>query len=359
MASPAGLAGFDVVVPTVGRASLTALLLALDAQAGPLPERLILVDDRADPAPELAVPALSEPLRTRLFVLRTGGRGPAAARNAGWRAGGSPWVAFLDDDVVPASGWLTALERDLRDAPRDVAGSQARLIVPLPHDRPPTDWERNVASLERADWITADMAYRRDALEATGGFDERFRRAFREDTDLALRVRALGLRVERGCRTSLHPVPPADRWVSVRLQRGNADDALMAALHPGWRDAPRGFGRRPWHIATVAALLAAAIAAAFGAPVAAVPLALAWLGSTAALTWRRIAPGPRTASEAATILTTSMVIPFAACGWWAIGLVRRRRLLAAGRSGEGLRPARSAAPPSIDDGARIQRVRSA
>ena len=60
-------------------------------------------------------------------------------------------------------------------------------MVPLPTDRRPTDWERNTAGLAGASWITADMAYRRTALEAVNGFDERFPRAYREDADLALR----------------------------------------------------------------------------------------------------------------------------------------------------------------------------
>ena len=79
-----------------------------------------------------------------------------------------------------------------------MAGSQGRLRVPLPAARPPTDWERNVAALEGARWATADLAYRRAVLAEVGGFDERFRRAYREDADLALRVVRAGYRIEQG-----------------------------------------------------------------------------------------------------------------------------------------------------------------
>lgn len=34
-------------------------------------------------------------------MLSGGGRGPAAARNVGWRATSARWVCFLDDDVEP------------------------------------------------------------------------------------------------------------------------------------------------------------------------------------------------------------------------------------------------------------------
>ncbi|WP_233275915.1 glycosyltransferase family 2 protein [Isoptericola variabilis] len=178
-----------------------------------------------------------------LRVVRTGGRGPAAARNAGWRST-SPdvvWVAFLDDDVVLPAAWAGGLAKDLANAAPDVAGVQGRIVVPLPADRRPTDWERSTAGLEHAAWATADMAYRRSVLKRVSGFDERFPRAYREDADLALRVRAVGGHLVRGERTITHPVRPADDAVSLRVQRGNRDDALLRALYgPRWRERPVG-----------------------------------------------------------------------------------------------------------------------
>src|SRR5690348_17092107 len=199
----------SVVVPTIGRPSLDVLLDALAGARGPRPAELILVDDRPD----------GEPLRPHrdglppLRVLRTGGGGPARARNLGWRSARTPWVAFLDDDVVPDPDWYERLDADLRSLPADVAGSQGRVRVPLPEHRRPTDWERGTAGLSTSSWITADLAYRRAALAAVGGFDERFPRAFREDADLALRIMATGGRLVVGERWITHPVRPTDRWV--------------------------------------------------------------------------------------------------------------------------------------------------
>ncbi|WP_344956775.1 glycosyltransferase family 2 protein, partial [Actinomadura miaoliensis] len=99
-------ADYTVVIPTVGRASLRtvldALLDGMAADPGSAPARILVVDDRARPGAPLPLPsAAGDDVR----VLRSGGRGPAAARNAGWRAATTEWVAFLDDDVVPAPGW--------------------------------------------------------------------------------------------------------------------------------------------------------------------------------------------------------------------------------------------------------------
>jgi histidinol-phosphate phosphatase family protein len=276
-------------------------------------------------------------LADRLRVVRGRAAGPAAARNLGWRMATAAWVAFLDDDVEPGPAWLADLEADLAALPPEVAGSQGRLRVPLPAGRRPTDWERNVHGLETARWATADMAYRRAVLEEVGGFDERFPRAYREDADLALRVLRAGHRIERGRRRSTHPVRRADRLVSVRLQAGNADDVLMAALHGrGWRRAagvPRG--RRPRHLATTAAGVAAlGVLAArgsgrvrWGAPLA-VLAGAGWLAGTAELAWARIAPGPRTPAEVATMAATSLLLPPAATWHWLAGWRRRRGLLA-------------------------------
>jgi histidinol-phosphate phosphatase family protein len=293
---------FDVVVPSTARPSLRPLLAAVLVQG--LPGRVIVVDDRRS---GLDVPNGVEVVPGR-------GAGPAAARNSGWRAASAEWVAFLDDDVEPPANWAEALERDLARAAADVAGVQGRIEVPLPRDRRPTDWERNVAGLAGARWATADMAFRREALEAVGGFDERFPRAYREDADLALRLMDAGWRLERGERRVVHPVREADPWVSVRLQAGNRDDVLMWRLHGRrWRErAGAPAGRKSRHAATALAAMAAAGSQVAGRRSQAVAFGLAWLAGTAELAWARIAPGPKTAREVATMLATSAAMPFVA-----------------------------------------------
>ncbi|WP_153398793.1 HAD-IIIA family hydrolase [Ornithinicoccus halotolerans] len=333
-ASAPSAPAYTIVVPTVGRPSLHRLLADLAGQQGGRPPaEVVLVDDRPLPGPSAGTPsALDVPeLPCPVRVLRTGGRGPAAARNAGWRSAGTGWVAFLDDDVRLPDGWAAALATDLARAPVGVAGVQGRIEVPLPADRPATDWERNTAGLESARWATADMAYRREALATVHGFDERFPLAYREDADLALRVRDAGWRLERGGRHIVHPARPA-RWdVSIRVQRGAASDALMRALHGRhWRARGQtGRGRLPWHLATVASAAAGVVLLGAGRHRAAALAAAAWGGLTADFARRRIAPGPRPGHEGwlaewARMATTSVVIPVAAVWHRARGELRYR-----------------------------------
>ncbi len=335
-AHPDGLApGYTVVIPTLGRPCLQACLDALAAADGPLPRQVILADDRRDSPHPLPV-RLPPELAARTVVVTLEGRGPAAARNAGWRAAREvEWLAFLDDDVVVSPSWRADLVTDLARQPGPVAGVQGTITVPLPAGRRPTDWERGTAGLATARWITADMAYRRRALIDCGGFDERFPRAFREDADLALRLLDGGWQLAQGHRVTTHPVRPPRRWASLRAQAGNADDALMTRRHgrDWYARAEAAPGRRAGHwVAT--ALGAASIAAAAGGMAGPRWRYLRWAGAAAGLGWlavtgefaaARIRPGPRTRAEMTEMILTSALIPPLAAGHWTRGWWRARQ----------------------------------
>ena len=335
---------YTVVIPTLGRPCLQDCLDALAAAAGPLPQQVVLADDRRDTPDPLPVRLPGE-LAGRTVVVTLEGRGPAAARNAGWRAAqDTDWVAFLDDDVVVGESWRAALVADLAGQSARVAGVQGTITVPRQEGRRPTDWERGTAGLATARWITADMAYRRRALIDAGGFDERFPRAFREDADLALRVLNGGWLLTRGRRETTHPVRPPRRWASLRAQAGNADDALMTRRHgrDWYRRAEAAPGRRARHWVTTAlaavsgtALAGSGLAAATRTAssgrgrnwllAAAAGAALGWLASTGEFAAARIHPGPRTRAEVTEMVITSALIPPLAASHWAGGWWRARR----------------------------------
>lgn len=322
---------YVIVIPTIGRSCLQEGLDALAAAVrGHEPAQVVIVDDRRDTARPLSVPIPPE-LADRTLEVVSGGRGPAAARNAGWRAatGAAEWVVFLDDDVRTSARWGEDLAADLAAAPPRAGGVQGRIEVPWPAGVRPADSQRATLGLAGARWITADMAYRRAALVDAGGFDERFPRAYREDSDLALRVRELGWWLHTGRRRTTHPVRAPSPWASIAAQRGNGDDAAMRALHgAGWQDrAGAGRGRRRWHAAAcalggTAAVLGMASSVRTGSTWlrrAATGAAAGWTALTAQFAARRIVAGPGTPTEIAAMIITSAAIPPLASWHWLAG----------------------------------------
>jgi histidinol-phosphate phosphatase family protein len=320
-------ASVAVVIPTIGRESLGRLLAALDRGDGPRPSAVIVVDDRAATDKPLDMTATELPIT----VLRSGGRGPAAARNVGWRNSGATWICFLDDDVVTGDDWPARLADDVKAADHSVVGISARMTVPAPSHRRATDDERRTLQLATSRWITADMAYRRSALVACGGFDERFPRAYREDADIALRITRCGGRIVTGTRETVHPVAARSSSVltSVRAQVGNRDDALMRRKHGRrWREKIGGEpARLPVHATTTAGAALATLAALARRPRLAVIALLSWLGLTTEFAIRRIVAGPPTAREVIAMLISSALIPPVAVAQrlWGTWMFRRAR----------------------------------
>ncbi|MEV3901275.1 HAD-IIIA family hydrolase [Mycobacterium sp. NPDC050551] len=298
---------FAIVIPTIGRPSLHRLLAELDGQDGVKPTDIVVVDDRPDPHP-----ALQFDTALSVTVLRSRGRGPAAARNVGWRGTRARWICFVDDDVLPQSDWFERLAEDLAAADAEgAAGSQAVIEVPATPGRRATDDEKRTQRLADARWITADMAYLRSALVAVGGFDDRFPRAYREDSDLALRITQRGDTIVVGGRRSTHPVAQATLMSSVRAQIGNRDNALMRRKHGRtWRVAVgEGRGRLPLHTATTAALVGATGALLGRQWRTARWAGAAWAALTAEFAIRRFWAGPHTIAEAGRMTLTSTLIP--------------------------------------------------
>ncbi len=313
---------YTVVVPTTGRSSLRRLVTAVDAGKHP-PAEIYIVDDRLDGRP-LRLP----PTRTPVTVLCSNGKGPAAARNVGLAEVTTGWVVFLDDDVEPGPDWSRLLHQDLMGRSVDVAAVSGRITVPLPADRRPTDAERNTAALETARWVTADIAYRTDVVHLLGGFDERFRRAFREDADLALRVVQSGYDIAVGDRVTVHPPRDERFFASVRAQAGNADNALMRAKHGSrWRDligeAP---GRSLSYAMVTGTALAGIGAAVSGRPRVAGALAAVWSAYTSWFAAQRIFAGPKNPAEVGRMAVSSALIPPVASAYRLAGWVRHRHL---------------------------------
>ena len=254
------------------------------------------------------------------YLHQADNRGPATARNVGWRAAEAAIIAFTDDDTLPHPDWLREGLRAVAAGADAVAG---RIEVPLPPQ--PTDYERDAAGLAGADFATANCFVRKSALEAIGGFDERFRAAWREDTDLEFSLRAHGAIVGSAADARvLHPVRPAGFGVSLRQQRKVMFDALLYKKFPEWY---RAYVRpRPplAYYAMVACGILGAVAAILGHAVAAVLALGAWLLLAARFAARRLAHTSHAPRHVAEMLWTSLWIPWLSVYWRLRGALHYR-----------------------------------
>ncbi len=156
-------------------------------------------------------------------------KGPAAARNLGWLSARAPLVAFTDDDCLPQKKWLRSF-LDTYRGERMIAYT-GFTSVPLPPS--PTDFALTTAGLQEAEFITANCACTKDALLKCGGFDEQFKLAWREDSDLHFKLLKLEVPIIHVPRAMVvHPVRPASWGVSVREQKKSQYDALLYQKFP-------------------------------------------------------------------------------------------------------------------------------
>ena len=321
----------SVVVPTLRRPALlrrclqALLAQRIDAHAF----EVIVVDDGREEAVRALVGELdaqqrhTPPLR---YLRPSSGRGPAAARNLGWRAARAPVIAFTDDDTLPDADWLTAGERALLRNPR-WAGLCGRVEVPRPEGASarPSDHELMTRGLASAEFVTANAFVRRAALERVGGFDERFTRAWREDSDLQFRLLRDAGPVGRSDEARVvHPVRP-ERWgVSLRQQRNTYFDALLYKKHPRlYRQRIRP--RPPWNYYAIVALAGAAPVLGWRGAATAATAACAGAACLALhLAWLRLRRTDRSWRHVAEMVATSTLIPFLSVYWRVRGAIRFR-----------------------------------
>lgn len=311
----------SVVVPTYKRPDLLSRCLsALLAQDfDPSAYEVVVADDAASAETRALVEKWATQARPAVrYVAVTGVHGPAAARNAGWRAAAAEIVAFTDDDCVPDPGWL----RDGAAAFADgVAAVWGQVRMPLPPR--PTDYERNESGLETAEFVTANCFCRRQALLEVGGFDERFGMAWREDSDLYFSLLEKGKRVERApAAVVVHPVRPGRWGISLKQQRKSVYNALLYKKHPElYRHKIRP--GTPWHYYGITGALAGVAAgAALAQPIVITAAGAVWLFLTGRFLLRRLRGTSHAPKHVAEMAVTSVLIPPLSVFWRLRGAVR-------------------------------------
>jgi GT2 family glycosyltransferase len=179
-----------VVCTHNGAATLADCLEGVAALRYPRFETIVVDDGSTDASAEIAT----------LFgarLIQTANEGLSAARNTGLAAATGEIVAYLDDDARPDPDWLSYLAAGFAGSSHAAIGGPN---VPPPGDGAVAACVANapggpihvlISDTEAEHLPGCNMAFRRDALAAVGGFDPRFRAAG-DDVDLCWRLQERG-----------------------------------------------------------------------------------------------------------------------------------------------------------------------
>lgn len=175
----------SVIIPSFNRAQdLGDCLQALSKQrSGQGEYEVIVVDDGSSDNTEDLVAGLGLAYPVPLLYKQQSNLGPASARNLGARCARGDVLAFTDSDCVPSLTWIERLIRwaSLHPDSAAVEGS----VFPLGEVTPSS---RVIVADGPGCFLSANMAFRREAFVRLGGFDQDFRFACCEDLDLAYRA---------------------------------------------------------------------------------------------------------------------------------------------------------------------------
>ncbi len=267
-----------MVVSTYRRpALLERLVTALEAQTlGVDRFEVVIVDNGSRDATEALLRDLAARSPRHLRVLEVDeNRGPAGARNLGWRSARGPLVAFTDDDCVPRPTWLAQLLASARATP--TLGVLQGVTL-----RPAASSSFGLRTLYRETLTPSpyfegcNLLIPRAVLERTGGFDESFTFGGEDTAAGWAAVEDGGGCLFDGTAVVEHDVSERPlRWhLMMAWREGNLVD--VAARHPAMRR--QGFWRpwahRPWNVAYLLGVVATIAAVVLRQPL----LLLVWLG---------------------------------------------------------------------------------
>ncbi|MEP6905899.1 MAG: glycosyltransferase, partial [Gemmatimonadales bacterium] len=182
-----------VVCSYNGSQTIRATLEGLSRLEYPDFEIIVVDDGSTDATPDIAA-------EFDCRLIRTQNGGLSRARNLGAAAASGEIVAFIDDDAYPDSLWLRYLVARIESS--DWAGAGGPNLPPAGDGmiaecvaNAPGGPVHVLLSDREAEHIPGcNMAFRKSALEAVGGFDERFRVAG-DDVDICWRLIDHGLKI--------------------------------------------------------------------------------------------------------------------------------------------------------------------
>jgi len=198
-----------VVIPTYNRASILAKALeGYREQSSPdLIRELIIIDDGSTDNTSSIVKQFSNQPSFPIRYFHQSNKGPAAARNLGIREAQSSVILFTDSDIVPERNLVAEHVHFHEDQPALNAAVLGYVTwSPEIRTTPFMRWYgeermfefkrlRDNAEVSYRYFYTCNISLKTEFLRASGGFDEDFKSAAYEDSELGFRLSKMGLQL--------------------------------------------------------------------------------------------------------------------------------------------------------------------
>jgi GT2 family glycosyltransferase len=237
-----------VVIPTCNRQPiLQRCLQALALQTvAPGTFEVIVVDDGSTDGTHAALASWGDAMPYMLRPLSQANRGPAAARNRGATVARGPWTLFLGDDILATPDLVEQHLASHAVDPGDelavlghVTWDPALRITPLMRWLEATGVQfaypamRDREPVPPGTLYSCNVSFATDFLRHHGGFDESFRRAAWEDSELQYRLERHGLRTRYNARAvAYHHHPTSLAAFARRCFVAGHEAGRARALHP-------------------------------------------------------------------------------------------------------------------------------
>lgn len=188
-----GHSSISVVLPVFNMAESVGKTIELILSQSVSPDEVIVVDDGSTDSSADVIRAY--PVR---YIYQKNA-GPAAARNAGWKAARGAIVAFTDADCLPDKEWLKFLTAPFLQKRVGAVGGAYRTanvdkLLPrlIGYD---LDFRYSLIGKFTNAHGSYNLAVRRNVLHKVGGFNESYPVPTAEDWDLCLKIVSAGYQI--------------------------------------------------------------------------------------------------------------------------------------------------------------------
>jgi GT2 family glycosyltransferase len=186
----------DIVIPVWNQLEHTRDCIESVAKNTSYPYRLILVDNGSEPDTRDYLAGLSVKGHEVKLIRNASNEGFVRAANQGLKESDAPYVCLLNNDTIPAPGWLERMV-EFADLHKDVG-----LLNPVCNghgDTPIDDYARRLLAnkgryMEMNQCFGFCMLIKREVIDKIGYLDEAFGIGGFDDTDYSMRAHKAGYR---------------------------------------------------------------------------------------------------------------------------------------------------------------------